>query len=48
MSNAIILKAMYPETKVSVNLNCTAATSDDAFKASIEIFKSCQVDLIGG
>ncbi len=48
MSNAIILKAMYPETKVSVNLDCTAATSDTAFKASIEIFKSCQVELIGG
>ena len=48
MSNALMLKALRPEAKISVNLNCTAATSDDAFKASIEIFKSCQIELIGG
>ena len=48
MSNALMLKALRPEAKISVNLNCTAATSDEAFKASIEIFKSCQVELIGG
>lgn len=48
VSNAIIIKALRPEAKVSVNLNCTAATSDDAFKASVEIFKSCQIELIGG
>ena len=46
MSNAIILKALYPETKVAVKKNCTAATSDTAYNASMTIFNSCQVDLI--
>jgi nicotinamidase-related amidase len=48
MSNAIILKALYREKKISVNLDCTAATSKEAFDASITIFKSCQIELIGG
>jgi nicotinamidase-related amidase len=48
MSNAIILKAAFPEKTISVNLDCTAATSEKTFEASVEIFKSCQIELIGG
>jgi nicotinamidase-related amidase len=48
MSNAIMLKALRPEIKISVNLNCTAATSKEAFDASVQILNSCQVETIGG
>lgn len=44
MSNALILKALRPEARVSVNLRCTAATSAEAFSASLTIFRSCQVE----
>lgn len=46
MANSMIIKALYPETKVSVKKDCTAATSDAAYDASMKIFTSCQVDLI--
>mgnify|MGYP003302883855 FL=1 len=46
LSNAIILKAQFPEKRIVVNLNCTAATTPEAFNASLEIFKSCQIETI--
>ena len=44
ISNAIILKALYPESIITVNLSCTAATSDDDFNAAIKVLHSCQIN----
>lgn len=44
ISNAIILKALYPESTITVNLSCTAATSDDDFNAAIRVLHSCQIN----
>lgn len=48
MSNAILLKAAYPEKRIAVNKDCTAATSLLAYKSSMVVFESCQIEIVGG
>lgn len=45
ISNAILAKAYFPETKIKIDLNCTAATSLEDFVYACNILKNCQVDL---
>lgn len=47
VSNAIVLKSAFPETKIVVDLSCTAATSKEAFDATKTVMKSCQIDMVG-
>ena len=47
ISNALLLKAHFPETKISVDVSCCAATSPEAFEAAKVILKSCQVEVKG-
>lgn len=46
ISNAIILKSFFPNTNIAVDLNCTAATSDQDFDAAVRILNSCHIDTI--
>ena len=43
VSNALILKARYPETRVTVDASCCAGTSDESHKAALLTMKSSQV-----
>lgn len=43
ISNAVLLKAAFPETNLFVNLNCTAATDDRMFQSTVDILDSLQI-----
>jgi hypothetical protein len=45
VSNAILLRAMFPNTKISVSSFCCAGTSKERHDASLEVMKSCQIDV---
>ena len=42
VSNALLLKAFYPEQLVSVDAACCAGSSPDAHQKSLEVMKNCQ------
>ena len=47
VSNALILKNMFPDAKIIVDASCCAGTTPEKHKAAIEVMKSCQIDIIG-
>ena len=47
ISNALMLKAFFPEVKITVDVSCCAATSPEAFEAAKTILKSCQIEIRG-
>ena len=46
VSNALIVKTAYPETKISVYSDCMAGVTPEKHNAAIEVMKSCQIDVI--
>ena len=47
VSNALILKAMYPETSITVDANCCAGVTPESHKAALTTMKMCQINVIG-
>lgn len=47
ISNALLVKGYFPEAEISIDLNCTAATSKDDYESACMVLKSCQVDIHG-
>ena len=47
VSNALILKAQLPETKVTVDARCCAGVTDESHNAALLTMKMCQVDVTG-
>ena len=47
VSNALILKAQMPETKIVVDARCCAGVSVESHDAALLTMKMCQVDVIG-
>ena len=47
VSNALILKANYPEMKISVDASCCAGVTPQAHNAALMTMKSCQIDVVG-
>ena len=48
VSNALLLKANFLETKVSVDAACCAGVTVDSHNAALLTMKMCQVNVIGG
>lgn len=48
ISNALILKATFPEVKVTVDSSCCAGVTPELHKAALDVMRSCQVNIIGG
>ena len=48
VSNALLLKASFLETKVSVDATCCAGVTVDSHNAALLTMKMCQVNVIGG
>ena len=48
VSNALLLKANFLETKVSVDAACCAGVTVDSHNAALITMKMCQVNVIGG
>lgn len=47
VSNALIIKALFPEIKVSVDASCCAGVTPESHKAALTTMKMCQVEVIG-
>ena len=45
VSNALILKAYYPEATVKVDAGCCAGVTKEAHAAALQTMKSCQVEV---
>jgi len=46
VSNALILKARLPETRVSVNADCCVGITGESHRAALLTMKMCQVDVL--
>lgn len=46
VSNALILKSLYPEIPIIVDASCCAGTTPDNHRAALQVMKSCQIDII--
>ena len=46
ISNALILKAYFPEVKVTVDASCCAGVTEESHKAALLTMKMCQVNVI--
>lgn len=47
VSNALIIKATYPEINVTVDASCCAGVTPQTHKAALDTMKMCQVNVIG-
>ena len=45
VSNALLLKAHFPEAKIAVNARCCAGVTPQKHQAALEVMQSCQIDL---
>jgi len=45
VSNALIIKALYPEIRVSVDARCCAGVTPESHRAALLTMKMCQVDV---
>ena len=45
VSNALLLKANFPETVITVDAACCAGVTPDKHEAALETMKSCQIDV---
>ena len=47
VSNALLLKAYFPEAKITVDASCCAGVTPESHKAALDTMKMCQIDVIG-
>lgn len=47
VSNALLLKANYPEMNISVDAGCCAGVTPESHHAALTTMKMCQIDVIG-
>lgn len=46
VSNALLVKTMFPEMKITVDASCCAGVTPQKHKAALEVMKSCHIDII--
>mgnify|MGYP002471585234 FL=1 len=47
VSNVLLLKAYFPEVKMTVDANCCAGVTPESHKAALDTMKMCQINVIG-
>lgn len=47
VSNALILKARFPETDIKVDAACCAGVTPEKHMAALETMRSCQIEVLG-
>ena len=47
ISNALILKAQFPENEITVDASCCAGTTPENHKAALQVMKMCQINVKG-
>lgn len=48
VSNALLLKAVMPEVKISVDAGCCAGVTPEKHLAALETMRSCQIQVVNG
>ncbi|MBR6005507.1 MAG: isochorismatase family protein, partial [Clostridia bacterium] len=46
VSNALLIKANFPEMQISVDSACCAGVTPEKHNAALETMRSCQIDII--
>ena len=47
VSNALIIRANYPEIDITVDASCCAGVTPNTHKAALATMKMCQIEVIG-
>lgn len=47
VSNVLLLKAYFPEVKMTVDASCCAGVTLEGHKAALDTMKMCQIDVVG-
>ena len=47
VSNALILRAQFPDSEIIVHADCCAGTTPEKHAAALEVMKSCQIQIKG-
>lgn len=47
VSNALILKALFPEINITVDASCCAGVTPESHQAALTTMKMCQINIIG-
>lgn len=47
ISNALLLKANFPDSEITVDASCCAGVTPEKHQAALEVMKSCQINVIG-
>ncbi|MGN0594764.1 MAG: cysteine hydrolase family protein, partial [Hominimerdicola sp.] len=47
VSNALILKAQFPEAEITVDASCCAGVTVETHKSALATIKMCQINVIG-
>lgn len=47
VSNALIIKAVFPDANVTVDAECCAGVTPDTHNAALATMKMCQIDVVG-
>ena len=47
VSNALILKAMFPKINITVDASCCAGVTTESHKSALQTMKMCQINVIG-
>lgn len=47
VSNALLLKANFPEVKITVDASCCAGVTPESHSSALVTMKMCQIDVIG-
>lgn len=47
VSNALILKAMFPDVEIAVDASCCAGVTPETHRAALETMKMCQIRVVG-
>ncbi|HAU87641.1 MAG TPA: hypothetical protein DCW90_19760 [Lachnospiraceae bacterium] len=45
ISNALLLKTFFPETRIVVDASCCAGTTPENHEAALKVMKSCQIEI---
>ena len=46
ISNVLIIKAAFPEAKITVDSSCCAGVTPEKHRAALEVMRSCQIDVV--
>ena len=47
VSNVLFIRSLFPEAKITVDMDCSVGLTKTGQKAAIAIMKNCQVEIIG-